>query len=90
MRTALKTNLAGIALAFAIAIAVGVVWEVDASVPELAARTDVNLASLLLAAASGIAGVLSLTSGLASVLVGVMVAVALLPPTLSATVAWRG
>ncbi len=81
MRSALKTNLVGLALGFAIAIGVGVVWDIDPSVPELAARTDVNLASLLLATASGIAGVLSLTSGLASVLVGVMVAVALLPPT---------
>lgn len=81
MRRALVTNLAGVALAFSIAVIVGVIWKVDASVPEVAARTDVNLASLLLATASGVAGVLSLTSGLAAVLVGVMVAVALLPPT---------
>jgi uncharacterized membrane protein len=45
------------------------------------ARTDVGLDSVALALASGAAAVLSLTTGLSSVLVGVMVAVALLPPT---------
>ena len=44
------------------------------------ARTDVGLDGVVLALASGAAAVLSLTSGLPSVLVGVMVAVALLPP----------
>jgi len=39
------------------------------------------LDSVVLALASGAAAVISLTTGLASVLVGVMVAVALLPPT---------
>ena len=81
MRRAALTNMVGLALGFGIAVFVGAVWKVDPSVPEIASRTDVNLASLLLATASGMAGVLSLTSGLASVLVGVMVAVALLPPT---------
>ena len=43
-------------------------------------RTDVGLDSLALALASGAAAALSLSTGLSSVLVGVMVAVALLPP----------
>jgi uncharacterized membrane protein len=47
----------------------------------LMARTDVGLGSVALALASGAAAVLSITTGLSSVLVGVMVAVALLPPT---------
>ena len=81
LRRALATNVAGLSLGFTISVAVGFIWPVDPSVPEIAARTDVNFASLLLATASGMAGVLSLTSGLAAVLVGVMVAVALLPPT---------
>ncbi len=42
-------------------------------------RTDVGLGSMVLALASGAAAVISMTTGLASVLVGVMVA--LLPPT---------
>ena len=48
---------------------------------ELLGRTQVGLDSAALALASGGAAVLSLTSGIPSVLVGVMVAVALLPPT---------
>ena len=44
-------------------------------------RTDVGLAGVVLALASGAAAVLSLITGLSSALVGVMVAVALLPPT---------
>jgi uncharacterized membrane protein len=47
---------------------------------ELVARTEVGLDSVVLALAAGAAAVLSLTTGLSSVLVGVMVAVALLPP----------
>jgi len=46
-------------------------------------RTDVGLDSVALALASGAAAVLSLTTGVSSTLVGVMVAVALLPPTLA-------
>jgi uncharacterized membrane protein len=46
----------------------------------LIARTVVGLDSVALALASGAAAALSLTTGLSSVLVGVMVAVALLPP----------
>ncbi|MGB5669375.1 MAG: DUF389 domain-containing protein, partial [Sedimenticolaceae bacterium] len=48
---------------------------------EILARTDVGLDGAALALASGAAAVLSLTTGLSSTLVGVMVAVALLPPT---------
>ena len=48
---------------------------------EILARTDVGLAGVALALVSGAAAVLSLTTGLSSTLVGVMVAVALLPPT---------
>ena len=47
---------------------------------ELLSRTHVGPAAIALALASGAAGALSLTAGVSSVLVGVMVAVALLPP----------
>ena len=60
---------------------IGFAWSFDPSSQELLARTDVKLDSIVLALASGAAAVLSLTTGLSSVLVGVMVAVALLPPT---------
>jgi uncharacterized membrane protein len=48
---------------------------------EILSRTYVGLDDVVLALASGAAAALSLTSGVASALVGVMVAVALLPPT---------
>ena len=46
-------------------------------------RTNVSLVSLILALASGGAAVLSLTAGASSALVGVMVAVALMPPAVT-------
>jgi uncharacterized membrane protein len=60
---------------------IALVWPLQFDSPELLSRTNVGLDSVALALASGSAAVLSLTTGLSSVLVGVMVAVALLPPT---------
>jgi len=77
---ALKTGLAGLGFALVISIAIALIWPVDLTSGELMARTDAGLASAALALAAGAAAVLSLTTGLSSVLVGVMVAVALLPP----------
>jgi len=77
----LKTNLAGMILALLLSITLGFFWPYEINSQELLARTHVGLDSIALALASGAAAVLSLTTGLASVLVGVMVAVALLPPT---------
>jgi len=78
---ALQTNLAGLSLAFALALVIGLLWPANYQSQELLARTDVGLDSVALALASGAAAVLSLTTGLPTALVGVMVAVALLPPT---------
>jgi uncharacterized membrane protein len=46
-------------------------------------RTDINYAGTAIALASGAAASLSLVTGLSSVLVGVMVAVALMPPAVT-------
>ena len=81
MWKAIKTTLAGIALALFLSVILGVFYPLNLDSHELMARTDVGLDSVVLALASGAAAVISLTTGLASVLVGVMVAVALLPPT---------
>ena len=78
---ALGTALAGLGVALAASLLIGVLWPLEVPGPELLSRTDVGLDSIALALASGAAAVLSLTTGLPSVLVGVMVAVALLPPT---------
>ena len=76
----LKTNVAGIGLALSMAIVIGRLWPMYLDSSELLLRTDVGLDSVTLALASGAAAVLSITTSLASTLVGVMVAVALLPP----------
>ncbi len=79
-RKAMKTALVGIGLALVFSVLLGMVYPVDPTAVEIAARTRVGLADVALALASGSAGVLSFTAGLSTTLVGVMVAVALLPP----------
>jgi uncharacterized hydrophobic protein (TIGR00341 family) len=81
MRKALWTNLTGLATAFAFALLVGVI------VPEAASReihTATGFADIVLALAAGAAGALAFTTGVPATLVGVMVAVALLPPLVTA------
>jgi len=80
-RRSLKSNLLGLGLAVATSLLIGLLWPSDMASEQLLSRTEVDLADIGLALASGAAAVLSLTTGLSSALVGVMVAVALLPPT---------
>lgn len=80
MGRALGTNLVGVGLALALSFLIGAIWTGDLSSPELTSRTIVGFDTIALALAAGAAAVLSLTTGLSSTLVGVMVAVALLPP----------
>lgn len=77
---ALKSNGAGLFLAFGLSAGLGLVLPVDPSIPEIASRTSVRLGDLVLALASGSAGAIAFTTGVSGALVGVMVAVALLPP----------
>lgn len=81
MGRAIGTNLAGVALALALSWLIGLVWPVDLASSELLARAAVGYDGMAVALASGAAAALSLTTGVSSALVGVMVAVALLPPT---------
>lgn len=78
-RSALTLGV-GAGLAILLSIGVGFFWPEAIDSFELQSRADVGLDSVALALAAGAAGALSLTSGVSSVLVGVMVAVALLPP----------
>lgn len=80
MWQAFKTNMTGLGTTLVLAILIGSVWPASLGSHEILSRTDVGLSGVLLAFASGAAAVLSLTTGLSSALVGVMVAVALLPP----------
>jgi uncharacterized hydrophobic protein (TIGR00341 family) len=79
-RDALRANVFGVSLALVVSIAVGAVLHVDPSLPGLLSRTEVGLGDLVLALAAGAAGTLAFTSGLSGAIIGVMVAVALLPP----------
>ena len=73
-------NLSGVALALGGALGLGALVPVDPATSELAARTVIGIVDIALAAAAGAAGALAITRGGATGLVGVMVAVALLPP----------
>ncbi|HUT27807.1 MAG TPA: TIGR00341 family protein [Methanomassiliicoccales archaeon] len=75
-----KTLLAGIFLALSLSVIIGMIFTVDPTVPEIAYRTNIDLSDVVLALASGAAGALFFTIGTSTALVGVMVAVALLPP----------
>ena len=79
-RRSVKANLIGILIAFGISVLAGFLFTIDPSVPEILNRTNVGLGDILLALASGAAGALAFTTGVGSSLIGVMVAVALLPP----------
>ncbi len=81
IRESLWTNFVGLTAALVLSAAIGWIWPVVDPGTEILGRTDIGLDGVALALASGAAAALSLTSGVASALVGVMVAVALLPPT---------
>jgi uncharacterized hydrophobic protein (TIGR00341 family) len=78
--TALTTSLGGLVAAIIPCIAVGYFYEINMGSEQLMERTTINFASMIVALASGAAAVLSMTTGVSSALVGVMVSVALLPP----------
>ena len=79
-RTSLKTNIVGIITGLIFSLILGVVLTVNPANPQIASRTQIELIDLALALASGIAGVLAFTTGAPASLIGVMVAVALMPP----------
>lgn len=80
MVEAFKTGTIGVGFGCLIGAVFGLFWGSVPASEELLARTTIGLDGVALAVASGVAGVLSLTSGLSMTLVGVMVAVAILPP----------
>ncbi len=80
----LKANLSGIGVAFILSVILGFILHVDETVYQIASRTEVHLSDIALALASGAAGVLAYTVGMSAAVIGVMVAVALLPPLVTA------
>lgn len=76
----LKTNGTGVLFSIAISFAIGALFGANMDSHELMSRTSIGMDSIALALVSGAAASLSLATGMSSALVGVMVAVALLPP----------
>jgi uncharacterized hydrophobic protein (TIGR00341 family) len=75
-----KTMLMGITITVLMSVAMGHVFEITPAIPEILSRTRTGLLDVILALASGSAGVMAFTTGMSSAVIGVMVAVALLPP----------
>lgn len=79
-RRALRANIAGILAVLSFAALIGRMVTIDPDIPQIISRTKVSPGDMLLALAAGSAAALSMTTGASSALIGVMVAVALLPP----------
>mgnify|MGYP001123228527 CR=1 FL=1 len=83
----IKRSILISSLGFLIAISIGIIFgilvEVDPTAPEILSRTNISLMYVILAFSCGIAGSFSVTRGVSEALVGVMIAVALLPPIIA-------
>jgi uncharacterized hydrophobic protein (TIGR00341 family) len=75
---------AGLALGIGVAALMGFWLDVNFESDELMSRTVTGLDSIALGLAAGVAAALSIVTGVSAALVGVMVAVALLPPAAAA------
>ena len=80
LRRAGLTILAGIATIILLSVLIGMLMHVDTTSSEVVLRTRIELSDVVLALAAGCAGALAFTTGVSAALIGVMVAVALLPP----------
>lgn len=89
-KKAIITNLIGFLLVFSISIVMGFFMTVDPEIPQIASRSNVSHFYIFLAFAAGVAGAYAITTGVAEALVGVMVAVALLPPLVAAGLLFGG
>lgn len=85
---ALRSNAAGLGLAFGLALLFPVVASVDMENAAMSARTEIGFGAIGLALVSGAAAALSITSGVSAALVGVMVAAAILPPVVAAGISF--
>jgi len=80
IRKAFKAIVIGALTAVVPAFFIGIAFGVDTGISGLIFRTEVNLGDVIVALIAGSAAAISFTSELYSALIGVMVAVALLPP----------
>lgn len=80
VRSSLKANAAGLLVTVLLAVILGLLLPLDPSGQQIASRTRVEMMDVVLALSAGIAGTLAFTAGAPAALIGVMVAVALVPP----------
>lgn len=80
LKRSLKSIFFGFSLGMILSIIMGLVIPFNPEVYEIASRTEVSFADIALGLAAGVAGCLSFTRGISAAVIGVMVAVALLPP----------
>ncbi|MEM1130218.1 MAG: TIGR00341 family protein [Pseudomonadota bacterium] len=83
MARSAATGGLGLLVVVALGAAISLFLPVPLDSAELLARTQVGFGGMALALASGAAAALSMTTGLSAALVGVMVAVALMPPAVT-------
>jgi len=76
----LKTFFTGLVTAYIVALIIGYLFDVNTETSAIMSRTVLQKSDIFLALASGVAGALAYTTGVSTALIGVMVAVALLPP----------
>jgi len=79
-KNAKRANFVGIGLPLLLAAVFGMFFGAEHVGPEILSRTQIDHYDIILALAAGVAGTLSFTMGLPGAIIGVMVAVALLPP----------
>jgi uncharacterized hydrophobic protein (TIGR00341 family) len=77
---ALKTLLVGVAVSIGVGICFGILVHIDPTSAEISVRTRVHVGDVVIALGAGVAGSLAFTTRVSGTIVGVMVAVALMPP----------
>ncbi|MEX0722721.1 MAG: TIGR00341 family protein [Gracilimonas sp.] len=80
LKRSLKSIFYGFTLGISLSILMGLLIDIDPDVSQISSRTVVSYADIALGLAAGVAGCLSFTRGISAAVIGVMVAVALLPP----------
>ncbi|MEX0845499.1 MAG: TIGR00341 family protein [Balneolaceae bacterium] len=80
LKRSFKSIFYGFTLGISLSIILGLLIDFDPEVSQISSRTVVSYADITLGLAAGVAGCLSFTRGISAAVIGVMVAVALLPP----------
>ncbi|MFN0264462.1 TIGR00341 family protein [Tepidamorphus sp. 3E244] len=86
----LIASVSGIAIAFGVGAITGFLFEAKPSGVQIASAVQVGFEDIVLAIASGVAAALSVTSRQVTIMVGVMVAAALLPPIVTSGILFGG